>query len=63
VSVENICHVIKNSFEKKLAIKLVEGCLTLEEESLKLQLMSDKYMNDKWNMEGKVQSDGSKNSD
>lgn len=63
VSVENICHVIKNSFEKKLDIKLVEGCLTLEEESLKLQLMSDKYMNDKWNMEGKVQSDGSKNSD
>ncbi len=62
VSVEEICHVIKISFEKKLAIKLVEGCLTPEEESLKLRLMNDKYMNDKWNMEGKAQSDGPENS-
>ncbi|MGC9976944.1 MAG: biotin/lipoate A/B protein ligase family protein [Syntrophales bacterium] len=62
VSIENICHVVKKGFEKKLDIKLVEGCLTLEEESLKLRLMNDKYMNDKWNMEGKAQ-DGSENSD
>ncbi len=63
VSVENICHVIKKSFEKKLDIELVEGCLTAHEESLKLRLMNDKYMTDKWNMEGKVASDGRKNSD
>jgi lipoate-protein ligase A len=60
---ENICHVIKKSFEKKLDIELVEGCLTPHEESLKLRLMNDKYMNDRWNMEGKVASDGSENSD
>ncbi len=63
VPVESICHVMKKSFEKKLDIKLVEGCLTPEEDSLKLRLMNDKYMNDKWNMEGKVASDGCKNSD
>jgi lipoate-protein ligase A len=60
---KNICHVIKKSFEKKLDIELVEGCLTAHEESLKLRLMNDKYMNDRWNMEGKVASDGSENSD
>jgi lipoyl(octanoyl) transferase len=63
VPVENICRVMKRSFEKKLDIELVEGCLTAHEESLKLRLMNDKYMNDKWNMEGKVASDGRKNSD
>jgi lipoyl(octanoyl) transferase len=63
VSVENICHVIKKSFEKKLAIELVEGCLTPQEESLKSQLMNDKYMNDRWNMEGKATSDGPQHSD
>jgi lipoate-protein ligase A len=63
VPVENICHVMKKSFEKKLGIELVEGCLTPHEESLKLRLMNDKYMTDRWNMEGKVASDGRKNSD
>jgi lipoate-protein ligase A len=61
--VEEICHVMKKSFEKKLDIELVEGCLTPYEESLKLRLMNDKYMNDRWNMEGKVASDGCKKSD
>ena len=63
VSMENICHVIKKSFEKKLDIEFVEGCLTAHEESLKSRLMNDKYMNDRWNMEGKVASDGCKNPD
>lgn len=63
VSVEEICQVMKRSFEKKLDIELVEGCLSSEEESLKLRLMNSKYMNDKWNMEGKVASDGCKNPD
>jgi lipoate-protein ligase A len=63
VPVENICRAMKRSFEKKLDIELVEGCLTPEEESLKLRLMNYKYMNDKWNMEGKVASGGRKNSD
>jgi hypothetical protein len=30
---------------------------------LKLQLMNDKYMTDRWNMEGKVAADGLNNSD
>jgi lipoate-protein ligase A len=63
VSVEDICHVIKKSFEKKLDIAFVEGCLTPAEESLKSRLMNDKYISDKWNLEGKAASDGSKNSD
>ena len=63
VPVEHICHIMKKGFEKKLDIELVEGCLTPEEESLKLRLMNDKYMNDKWNIEGKVASDGRKNAD
>jgi len=63
VPVEHICRIMRKSFEKKLDIELVEGCLTTEEESLKLRLMNDKYMNDKWNMEGKVASDGRKSAD
>jgi lipoyl(octanoyl) transferase len=63
VSVEDICHVIKKGFEKKLDIAFVEGCLTPAEESLKSRLMNDKYISDKWNLEGKAASDGSKNSD
>ncbi|MGZ3649093.1 MAG: lipoate--protein ligase family protein [Syntrophales bacterium] len=63
VSMENICHVMKKGFEKRLDIELVEGCLTAREESLKLRLMNDKYMNDTWNMGGKVAFDGRKNSD
>ena len=63
ISVGKICQVMKRSFEKNLDIELVEGCLSPEEESLKLRLMNDKYMNDKWNMEGKVASDGCKNPD
>jgi lipoate-protein ligase A len=63
VPMENICHIMKKSFEKRLNIELVEGCLTPEEESLKLWLMNDKYVTDKWNIGGKVASDGRKNSD
>jgi lipoyl(octanoyl) transferase len=63
VPVEDICHIIKKSFEKMLDINLVEGCLTAEEESLKSWLMNDKYMNNRWNMEGKVAADGLNNSD
>ncbi|MGO9136703.1 MAG: biotin/lipoate A/B protein ligase family protein [Syntrophales bacterium] len=63
VSMENICHVMKKSFEKRFDIELVEGCLTAHEESLKLQLMNDKYMNDRWNRGGKAASGGRKNSD
>jgi lipoate-protein ligase A len=63
VSVEDICHVIKKGFEKKLDIAFAEACLTPAEESLKSRLMNDKYMSDKWNLEGKAASDGSKNSD
>lgn len=63
VPVEDICHIMKKSFEKVLNIDLVEGRLTAREESLKLRLMNDKYMNDRWNMEGKVASDGLKNPD
>lgn len=62
VPMENICNIMKESFERVLDIEMVEGCLTAEEESLKLQLIN-KYMNDRWNMEGKVASDGRKNSD
>jgi lipoate-protein ligase A len=36
-----------------LGIELVEGVLTPEEEVLKTRLLSDKYMTDRWNMEGK----------
>jgi lipoate-protein ligase A len=53
VNVTTICHVLKKSFEKKLGVELVEGGLTPEEEVLKTRLLSDKYMTDRWNMEGK----------
>ena len=63
VSVDRVCRVMKKAFKKRLAIELVEGPLTKEEESLKRRLMDDKYMNDKWNMEGKVAGDGFQYSD
>ena len=62
VTVANICHALKKSFEKKLGIELAEGGLTPEEEVLKTQLMSDKYMSEKWNIEGKAIAYGCKGS-
>lgn len=53
VTISTVCRVLKNSFEKKLGIELVEGALTPEEELLKSQLMKNKYMNDQWNLEGR----------
>ena len=48
-----LCRVLKKCFEKRLGITLVEGDLNPEEEALKTRLVRDKYMNTKWNMEGK----------
>jgi len=60
VNVAMICDALKKNFEKKLGIELVQEEMTPEEEILKTQLMRDKYMNDKWNLEGKGVTSGSK---
>lgn len=53
VDVDTLCRVLKKCFEKRLGITLVEGELNPAEEALKTRLVREKYMNAKWNMEGK----------
>jgi lipoate-protein ligase A len=60
VSVEMICHALKKNFEKRLGIELVQEEMSPEEEVLKARLMRDKYLNNKWNLEGKGATNGYK---
>jgi lipoate-protein ligase A len=52
VDVGMVCHALMAGFEKTLGIELVKGKLSLEEEEIKTALMTHKYMNARWNMEG-----------
>lgn len=60
VSVEMICHALEKNFEKKLGIELVQEEMSPEEEVLKIRLMRDKYLDDKWNLEGNGATNGYK---
>ena len=52
VDVVAVCRALMTGFEKTLGIELVKGKLSPEEEELKAVLMTHKYMNERWNMEG-----------
>jgi lipoate-protein ligase A len=52
VDVGTVCRALMTGFEKTLGIELVKGKLSPEEEELKAVLMTQKYMNERWNMEG-----------
>ena len=52
VDVGTVCRALMTGFEKTLGIELVKGKLSPEEEELKAVLMTHKYMNERWNMEG-----------
>lgn len=51
---ETLCNVLKTGFETILNIRLKEGVLTEEEESLKKRLLENKYGSDYWNIDGKA---------
>jgi len=50
----SLCQILASSFEEFLGIRLVEGKLTPEEETIKEHLLHHKYMDSRWNMEGKA---------
>lgn len=52
VDIQVVCRMVMAGFEKTLGVKLVEGILSPEEEALKARLLTRKYMNERWNMEG-----------
>jgi len=52
IDAEALSCVLKTAFEKTLSIQLVQGILSPEEEEFKMHLMTHKYMNARWNMEG-----------
>jgi len=52
VDVGMVCRALMTGFEKTLGIELVKGELSPEEEEIKAVLMTHKYMNERWNMEG-----------
>jgi len=54
--IREVCRKLETGFEKTLGIQLIPGNLTEEEEALKKHLMTHKYMNPKWNMEGGCRS-------
>lgn len=51
---ETLCRIMKSGFEAVLGVRLEEGALTSEEEALKGRLLKDKYTNDQWNLEGRM---------
>jgi lipoate-protein ligase A len=51
---ETLCRMMKTGFEEALGVHLEEGTLTPEEEALKGRLLRDKYTNDQWNLEGRM---------
>lgn len=52
VDISAVCRTLMTGFERTLGIELVRGTLCSEEEELKTLLMTDKYMNEIWNMKG-----------
>jgi lipoate-protein ligase A len=51
---ETLCRMMKSGFEAELGVRLEEGVLTPDEEALKERLLEDKYSNDRWNLEGRM---------
>jgi lipoate-protein ligase A len=52
VDIQAVCRMVTAGFEKTLGIELAEGVLSPEERALKARLLTCKYMNAGWNMEG-----------
>jgi lipoate-protein ligase A len=51
---ETLCHVMKTGFEAEMGLRMEAGVLTPEEEALKGRLLRDKYTNNQWNLEGRM---------
>ena len=47
-----LCRAFRDAFAERLGIRFREGMLTPEEETLKIELMANKYDNASWNGEG-----------
>ena len=47
-----LCRAFRDAFAERLGIRFREGMLTPEEETLKIELMANKYDNANWNGEG-----------
>ena len=50
VGIDTLCRNIAAGFEEVLNIRLIEGRLSPEEETLKDSLLENKYRNAQWNM-------------
>jgi lipoate-protein ligase A len=53
-AMEALCRIMKTGFEAALGVRLEEGALTPDEETLKEHLLRDKYTNDQWNLRGRM---------
>jgi len=53
VGIDVLCRNIAAGFEEVLQIRLVEGTLSPEEETLKNRLLEYKYVRDQWNRKGR----------
>jgi lipoate-protein ligase A len=50
---ETLCRLLVEGFRQELGVRLEEGSLTPDEETLKDELRMKKYCNDGWNLEGR----------
>jgi lipoate-protein ligase A len=50
---ETLCQLFEEGFRQELGVRLEEGSLTPEEETLKDELLTKKYCTDGWNLEGR----------
>ncbi|MDI6775885.1 MAG: lipoate--protein ligase family protein [Syntrophales bacterium] len=49
-----LCEVLREGFEKVMGIQFIEQDLTPPEKEIRTRLLRNKYLTNRWNMEGKV---------
>ena len=54
VSEDALCCAMREGFEERMNVRFAEGTLSQREYRMKESLLREKYMNDRWNREGKV---------
>jgi lipoate-protein ligase A len=53
VDEETLCRVLQEGFRQVLGVRFEEGWLTPAEETLRNELLTKKYLSDRWNLEGR----------
>jgi len=58
IGIDTLCRNIAAGFEEVLNIRLIEGGVSPEEETIRDSLLESKYLSDRWNMKGRGTKSG-----